>query len=156
MSTPPADLGHAALDREVRLHLFRAAAATGEVPQPPEIARALGRTESEVRAAVQRLAAGRVLITAPNSDNIWAANPFCAVPSGYRVLAAGRRYWGICAWDALGVAAALGSDAVVTAPCADCGAPMRLEVEGGRLAQGEGVVHFAVPARRWWENIGFT
>jgi hypothetical protein len=33
---------------------------------------------------------------------------------------------------------------------------MRLEVRGGALAHGEGVVHFAVPARRWWDNIGFT
>lgn len=150
------DLDPAAFDRDVRLHVFREAAATGEVPQPPEIARALGRAEADVRAAVQRLAAGRVLIAAPNSDNIWAANPFCAVPSGYRIEAGGRRYWGICAWDALGVAAALRSDAVVSAPCGDCGAPMTLEVQGERLVRGDGVVHFAVPARRWWDNIGFT
>jgi hypothetical protein len=150
------DAALAAFDRDVRLHIFREAASTGEVPQPPAIARTLDCAESDVRAAVRRLAAGRVLIAAPNSDNIWAANPFCAVPSGYRVETAERRYWGICAWDALGIAAALGSDAVVSAPCGDCGAPMALEVRDGRLARGEGVVHFAVPARRWWENIGFT
>ena len=27
---------------------------------------------------------------------------------------------------------------------------------GGELARGAGVVHFALPARRWWDNIGFT
>jgi len=40
--------------------------------------------------------------------------------------------------------------------CGDCGVPLTLGVRDGSLAEGEGVVHFAVPARRWWENIGFT
>ena len=144
------------LPGDVRMHVFSRAAATGLVPQPPEIAEALGRSEDEVRAALKTLAAGKVLILAPNDGNIWAANPFCAVPSGFRVSAGGKTYWGICIWDALGIAAALGSDAVIDAPCGDCGEPMRLEVRGGKLASSEGVVHFAVPAHRWWDNIGFT
>ena len=97
-----------------------------------------------------------MLILAPNNGHIWSANPFCAVPSGFRVQADGTSYWGICIWDALGIPAALGKDAVIDAPCGDCGEPMRLTVRGGRLVESEGVLHFAVPARRWWDNIGFT
>jgi hypothetical protein len=145
-----------AFDRKVRVHLFRETAETGRVPQPPAIAEALGRPLEEVQAAIRRLAAGKVLILAPNDGNIWAANPFCAVNSGFRVAARGRTYWGICIWDALGIAAALDADAVITAPCGDCGEPMRLEVGNGALTHTEGVVHFAVPARRWWDNIGFS
>ena len=145
-----------ALAHDVRVYVFREAAATGVVPQPPQIAEALGRPQADVHAALQQLAAGRALILAPNDGNIWAANPFCAVPSGFRVDAGGRRYWGICIWDALGIPAALGSDARISAPCGDCGEPMALEVRGGELARAEGVIHFAVPARRWWDNIGFT
>jgi Alkylmercury lyase len=144
------------LATDVRVELFRVAAATGHVPQAPDLARALGRAEDEVRDALRRLAAARVLILAPNDGDIWAANPFCAVPSGFRVDCSGRIYWGICIWDALGIAAALDADAVITAPCGDCGAPMALEVRGRRLVRGEGRVHFAVPAHRWWDNIGFT
>jgi hypothetical protein len=33
---------------------------------------------------------------------------------------------------------------------------MSLEVSHGRLTGDEGVVHFAVPAHHWWDNIGFT
>jgi hypothetical protein len=33
---------------------------------------------------------------------------------------------------------------------------MRLEVRGGRLVRSEGMLHFAVPARRWWDNVAFT
>lgn len=154
MSELPADLE--TLARDVRMYVFQETAASARVPQASQISRGLGRSESDVRAALLRLAAGKVLILAPNDGNIWAANPFCAVPSGFRVNAAGKRYWGICIWDALGIAAALGTDAVITAPCGDCGTAMTLEVRGGDLVSGEGTVHFAVPAHHWWDNIGFT
>lgn len=144
------------LAHDVRVHVFREAAANARIPQAPDISRALGRSEADVRAALHELAAGKVLILAPNDGNIWAANPFCAVPSGFRVSAAGKRYWAICIWDALGIAAALASDAIITAPCGDCGVGMTLEVRDGKLARTEGVVHFAIPAHHWWDNIGFT
>lgn len=146
-----------ALDRDVRLHVFRRAADAARVPSPGEIATALGRSRPEIEESLRRLAAGRVLILAPNSTNIWAVNPFCAVPSNFRVSALGRTYWGICIWDALGIAAALHTDATVTARCSDgCNQEVILEVKDGALVRREGIVHFGVPATRWWENIGFT
>ena len=145
-----------ALAQEIRLHVFRQAAETTRVPQPPQIAAALGRPQAQVAAALKQLAAGKVLILAPNDGNIWAANPFCAVPSGFRVEALGKTYWGICIWDALGVAAALNADAVIHAPCGDCSDPLVLEVTGGKVSRSEGIIHFAVPAHHWWDNIGFT
>ncbi len=144
------------LDMDVRVHVFRQAADTGRVPLPAEIAAALGRPRPEVVDAIRRLAADRVWFLAPGTTNIWAANPFCAVPSNFRVQALGRTYWAICIWDALGIPAALHADATVTARCGDCDAELVLEVRDGALTRGEGVVHFAVPARRWWENIAFT
>jgi hypothetical protein len=154
MSEIPTDLDK--LARDVRVYVFREAAATAWIPQPPQISQELGRPESDVRAALHQLAAGKVLILAPNDGNIWAANPFCAVPSGFRVNAAGKRYWGICIWDALGIAAALDADAVITASCGDCGVAMTLEVRDRELVRSEGIVHFAIPAHHWWDNIGFT
>ena len=154
MTDPPTSLD--ALARDVRVYVFQQSAQTTQVPQALDISRALGRSEDDVRAALQALAAAKVLILAPNGGDIWAANPFCAVPSGIRVAVAGNRYWGICIWDALGIAAAVGGDAVITAPCGDCGAGMTLEVRDGELVRDEGVVHFAIPAHHWWDNIGFT
>ena len=146
-----------ALDRDVRLHVFRQAADTTRVPGPGEIASALGRPQPEIEESLRRLAAGRVLILAPNTTTIWAANPFCAVPSNFRVSTLGRTYWGICIWDALGIPAALSADATVTARCSNgCDQEIVLEIKDGALARSEGIVHFGVPAARWWENIGFT
>lgn len=141
---------------EVRLHVFGEAAATGRVPQAAQIARALDRSQDEVQRALSDLGRAKVLIMAPNDGSIWSANPFCAVPSGFRVQANERTYWGICIWDALGISAALASDAVISAPCGDCGSELRFEVRAGELVNGDGVVHFAVPAHHWWDNIGFS
>jgi hypothetical protein len=144
------------LAREVRLYVFREAAETTRVPQPPQIAAALGRPQREVEQALRQLAAGKVLILAPNDGNIWAANPFCAVASPFRVDARGKTYRAICIWDALGIVAALGTDAVIRAACGDCSEPMSLEIAAGELTRSEGIIHFAVPAHHWWDNIGFT
>ncbi len=154
--TGHAEVGIEALDQEVRLYIFRQAAETARVPRASEIAAALGRPQPEIEESVQRLAAGHALILAPGVVNIWAADPFCAVPSNFRVSALGRTYWGICIWDALGIPAALHSDATVTARCGDCDQEIVLDVRGGALARSEGIVHFGVPAAKWWDNIAFT
>ena len=146
----------AVLDQQVRLTVFRQAAATARVPQVAAIAAALGQPVAEVEASLLRLAAGRVLILAPNSTTIWAPNPFCAVPADVRVGALGRTYWAICIWDALGIPAALHADATVRAGCGDCGDELVLAVRDGRLVREAGIVHFGVPAACWWENIGYT
>ena len=144
------------LDGDVRLQIMKTAAATGLVPQSQEIAAALGKSESVIHDALLRLAAGKVLILAPNDGKIWAAAPFCAVPSSFRVSSSGVNYWGICIWDALGIAATLRQDATISAVCGDCGDSMTLEVRDCKLASSDGIIHFAVPARNWWDNIGFT
>jgi hypothetical protein len=40
--------------------------------------------------------------------------------------------------------------------CGDCSEPILLEIAGGKLKRSEGIIHFAVPAHHWWDNIGFT
>ena len=145
-----------AVDQEVRLHVFRQAAETAHVPTPDEIATALGLPRLDVEASLHRLAASHLLVLAPGMANVWVAPPFCAVPTDFRVQAKGRIYWGICIWDALGIPAALHADATITARCGDCGDELGLDVREGRLVRGEGLVHFAVPASRWWENIAFA
>lgn len=145
-----------ALDRDVRVHVYRQAADSGRVPLPTEVATALGRPRAEVEDSIRRLAADHVWFLAPGTANIWAANPFCAVPSNFRVSARERTYWGVCIWDALGILAALDADGTVTARGGDSDEEIVLEVRDGALARGEGVVHFAVPAIQWWDNIAFT
>ena len=58
--------------------------------------------------------------------------------------------------DALGILAILHADGVMRSACACCGAAMELKVRSGTLEVAQGVVHFAVPAKRWWDDIVFT
>ena len=86
-----------------------------------------------------------------------ASAPSCrAVATPFAVHVAGRLYHANCIWDGLGIAAMLSCDARVATACACCGEAMEARVEGGELAPLEGVAHFAVPARRWWQDIVHT
>ncbi len=50
----------------------------------------------------------------------------------------------------------LEEDAHAVTLCPDCGDSMILRVEGDSVSPGEAVVHFLVPPRQFWDDIGFT
>ena len=89
------------------------------------------------------------------------ANPLSAVPTPFVVETpgtTGRRGWyGNCIWDALGVIAMLQNDGRVLASCGCCGESMTVSVRHGEVESNPpGVVHFAIPAKRWWDDIVFN
>ncbi len=149
-------MDEAALDRDVRLTVYRHFLDAGAPPSVDETAQQLGLAAADVEASYRRLEAGRVLVFAPGTLNVWMANPLSATPTAFRVETPRGAWWGTCVWDALGIPAMLGTDGTVSTFCPDCNEPLELTVEDGALRPVEGVAHFAVPARRWWENIGFT
>lgn len=106
------------------------------------------------RDALQRLAAGRVIVL-DDAGEILMAPPFSAVPTPFLVHTSRMRAFGNCIWDALGIAAMARSDAVIAASCGDCGASMHLDVID-EVVDGDGIMHFAIPAQRWWQDIVFT
>ena len=65
-------------------------------------------------------------------------------------------YYGYCIWDALGIPAMIGKDATVAASCACCNFDMPLHISQGKLQEKSGTIHFAVPARHWYDDIVFT
>ncbi len=145
------------LDTEVRLAVYRGFVEESRPPTPPEIARSLGAETSTVESALRRLADAHALVLAPGTSYVWMANPFSAIPTSFPVRARGRDYWGNCIWDALGIPACLGADASIRSDCPDCAEPLALDVRDGELdPPAEGVIHFAVPAAHWWDDIGST
>jgi hypothetical protein len=54
----------------------------------------------------------------------------------------------------VGVIAA-GNYAIIDTHSPATGEPIRLRVFGGKVL-GEALVHFLVPSRRFWDDIGFT
>lgn len=143
------------IDQEVRRAVYEQTMRTGLPPLAAEIAELLGIPESEVAASLRRLAEGRILVLQPETAEILMAAPYSAVPTSFVVEAAGVRAWGNCMWDALGIPAMLGCNGTITTSCSDCGTAAVVTVADGRVA-GEGLVHFALPVRKWWDDIVFT
>lgn len=145
----------ALVDTTVRMAVYGALAESGLAPLRLDVAHTTGLSAPEVAASFTRLAAACVLVLDPAGE-VWMAMPFSNVPTAFRVRSAGKMWWANCAWDALGIAAATGRDVAVDTDCPDCGDPLALAVRSGALDAADGVAHFAVPAARWWDDIGDT
>ena len=142
---------------EVRLRVLTTAADTTHVPDAVEVARGFDRPAADVIEAFRRLGQDHIYVLEPGDQSrLRMANPYSAVPTPFSVDVAGRRYFGNCVWDSLGILSLLGGHGRVLTPCPDCQEPQALEVVGRRLLSPEGVVHFAVPARQWWDDIIHT
>lgn len=144
------------LDRQLRWLVYQHLIDTATPPNTPMLARETDSSILQVEESLSRLADAHSLVLTPGSSSIWMAHPFSAVPTAYPVQAGGNRYWANCAWDALGIAALLGQDVSSVTLCPDCGESLILAVEKGIVAPKGAVVHFLVPARRFWDDIGFT
>ena len=119
--------------------------AEGRAQSTADTAAALGLAEDEVAAAYRRLHEAHALVLDPGTTEIRMLNPFSAVETPHRVEAGGRSWFANCAWDALGIPAALHTDGTVGSQCPDCGEPLELEVRGGELVRG---ARAARPLRR--------
>lgn len=143
-------------DNAVRMALYTDFVRTASAPAAKELAAQVQCPEADIRAALERLAAGKAVVLQPDSREVLMANPLCAVPTPFRVRAQDRSFFGACVWDGLGIMAMLRGDSVLDTSCACCGEAMTIGLRDGYLMPLNGVIHFAVPAKRWWENIVFT
>ena len=143
------------LDIRVRAHVYDVTMQTGAPPTSDEVARAMSLSRDAVLAAFRRLADAHVLVLKPDTGEILMANPFSAVPTPFLVETEKFSAYGNCIWDALGIPAMLGRDARIITSCADCGASAEITVSDAAV-KGDGILHFAIPARDWWNDIVFT
>ncbi len=144
------------LDRRVRRLVYDVALRRGVPPTVAATADGLSVSLQQTAASFQRLAAGRVLVLAPDSGEILMANPFSAVPTPFLVEFTDYSCYGNCIWDAMGVVAMRGRDARIKTSCGDCGSPMEVQIVSQALQSPHGVAHYALPARRWWDDIVFN
>jgi hypothetical protein len=123
----------------VRRTIMESFAATGAPPK-------LGALDTDVVAELER---HHVVVV--RDGRVWMAHPFAGHRLGTRVGADdGRAWWGNCAWDGLGILAALGvRDAVLTS------GDVTLRVREGAVVD-DALFHVAVPAAHWWDDIEFT
>jgi hypothetical protein len=145
----------------IRVRLYELFLKLGRCPSKAEVAADFGCDVAIVGNAFHELAAAHMLVLQPGSGEVLMASPLSAVPTPFVVETEGtsssRSWYGNCIWDALGVIAMLHGDGRVLASCGCCGESMTVQVGTSEVtSQPPGIVHFALPARRWWDDIVFN
>jgi hypothetical protein len=145
-----------ALDLEIRHFVYRYFVDEMRPPTVGETAVSFHLPLADAQASYQRLHDGHFFFLAPGTTDILMANPFSAVPTNYRAHAGSKSYWANCAWDMLGIPAALHQDARMEAVYEDTRERVELVVENGEVTPVEGIVHFPLPVRRWYDDLILT
>jgi len=140
----------------VKLAVYRHFAETGQRPTAGEVARRAHADVERVLKAYARLRTERVLVLEEGGSPIRMAPPFSGVPTQHRVTVGDVDYFANCAWDALGVPAALHGRGVVRSRCEQSGEPLVLHVDPDGPEASDWLFHCHVPAAHWWDDIVFT
>lgn len=143
-------------DASLRRALYHFIVTRGHIPKLRELAAALARPEKIVQAGIRRLAQLHIVVLQSQAPEILRAAPFWAAPTAFHVHSGRHSWWASCIWDALAIPFMLHRDVRISTACPCCDSPMELTVHNGRLRGPTGVIHFAVPASHWYENIVFT
>jgi hypothetical protein len=142
--------------QQVRLAIYDHFLRTGHAPTPTDIALASGASEADARGAFETLRDKHLIYLDPESGRVQMAWPLSGVETAYGVQVHGVRLYANCAWDLFGIPAMLGIDVALEAPCAHTGEPLSMTIEDQQVRSAQGVVHFLVPPRRWYDDIVHT
>ena len=142
-----------AQEQALRLHIYRFWCERGRAPTTGESARALNIPPDAARAIRQRLHDAHLILLEPDGERIRMANPLSAVATGFRARVDGVWLHANCAWDAPGIPAMLGCDAEIEAYYSPCDEPVAFRVRAGDLQAPKALVHFALPFRRWYDDL---
>ena len=158
---PVQDAGQGPLtsfDYAIRTAIYRAFAEHGIAPEIEDLARDERATRDEVAGSLHRLQAAHLLVLAPGSDRIWMAHPFSSIPTEYPVETPSGSYWANCAWDAFAIPHLLDTSGRCETRCPESRVSLTIEVgpKSSAVIPDGAVVHFAVPARRFWDNVAYT
>lgn len=143
-------------ETRIKVAVYRLFAETGRRPDPDEVARRVGVDRARVLEAYQTLRTQRLLLLEPDGASIRMAPPFSGVPTQHRVEVEGIEYFANCAWDALGVPAALHRPGRVRSRCEQSGEPLDLAVGVNGPETSTWLFHCPVPAAHWWDDLVFT
>src|SRR4051812_3263453 len=140
----------------LRVFVYDTIAASGLPPSLAAIAGHFRAAVGDARDSLGSLKIGKTILAHPRTGEIWMAGPFASAPTTYTVTGSRCTWFANCAWDMLGIPVIVGETVTIRAACTDCGDPIDMTVDPRRAVSGDEVVHFLVPARRWYDDIGFT
>lgn len=141
---------------DIRAFVYQHLADTTRPPRVEETAERFALTHEEAGSAYEALHQRHAFFLQPGTHQILIANPFSGVETAFKVHANGKTYFANCAWDSLGIPAALHVDARIEAQCAQSREAIHLTVSGAEVRYEAGLVHFLVPFSKWYDDLPFT
>ena len=141
---------------DIRAFVYRHFADTTRAPSVGETATHFALSSELTASAYKELHNRHAFFLALGTHDILIANPFSGVETTFLVHANGKTYFANCAWDSLGVPAALHCDADVEAFCSQSDQPINLKVRNGKVSESDMLVHFLVPFKHWFDDLVFT
>jgi hypothetical protein len=141
---------------QVKLAVYHATARDGNPPKAEDLAGKLGVPIAKLADAYADLAKRRLLVLESDGLTIRMAPPFSGVPTQHRVRVDRVDYFANCAWDALGIPAALHRPGDVHSRCEQSLEPLQLAVGLDGPDPSPWLFHCLVPAARWWQDIVHT
>jgi hypothetical protein len=143
-------------DTQVKLAVYRHFSETGRAPGPEVVAARVGARVPDIVRSYQLLQDLRVLVLGEDGISIRMAPPFSGVVTQHAVESNGVIYHANCAWDALGIPAALQQKGIIRSACAQSGERLTLNVGESGPEASDWLFHCLVPAAHWWDDIVFT
>ncbi len=154
---------HLEFDRTLRIAIVRHIVDKGHAPDAHGLAAMYDCTVEQVEASLARLHEHHGLVLHPHSHRVWLAHPFSTAPTHFYVEriagpegSTSHGWWANCAKCALGIAAIVGGDVVISTRLGAEREPLDLRVENGRPQEEELLMHVAVPVAHWWDNVCYT
>jgi hypothetical protein len=141
---------------DVRAFVYNHFADTTRAPGVDQAARHFNISNEEAGKIYKELNDRHAFFLEPGTLNIRMANPFSGIPTDFKVHANGKTYFANCAWDMLGIPAALHCDATIDAVFTESNDTVQLEIRDGKVTNSELLVHFPLPFAHWYDDLVFT
>lgn len=140
-------------DFQVRGVLTRQIADLGHAPARQDLAAMLRTAPAEIDRSLQRLHDAQALLLHPHCCEPWVVHPFALSPGSCWVEVGERGWWANCVYCAMGIAAAVGSDAAIHTRLGGEREPLTIAIRNGEVREAELLLHLATPVRHWWDNV---
>jgi hypothetical protein len=143
-------------DLKIRHQIYCFIKENCRAPLYQELAGQFNAAEGTVRQSYHHLHQGHMIFLEPGADAIRMAFPFSAIPTKFKVRSGQKEWWANCAWDSVGIPAALHIDVEIEAGFPDTNETTCFQVKNGRLEGKNHVVYFPLPFQQWYDDLVFT
>lgn len=144
------------LQNKIRYQVNRFIFDNGYAPAVEQLAGLLNLSENEIENGLTALANNHAIVLHPGSFNIWVAHPFALFPTLFWVETAEKQWWGNCPWCSLGIASLTKTDTNIFTKLKGEREPLKIEIKSNKIIQQNYLVHFPIPAGKFWDNVIYT